>query len=285
MISFAQRLSQLFHRTVTGEVLIQELEALLIEADVGPRLTEELCGELRRLPASMKEDPAQLKSALKSKLARYLRLPPSPPKESRALAILVLGVNGVGKTTTIAKLAYYFKTQGNHVLAIAGDTFRAAAIEQLGAWGKRVPFEVIAQSQGSDPAAVVFDGLSAARARKADVVLVDTAGRLHTKQPLIDELKKIERVMAKFDSFLQKQTYLILDATTGQNGLAQAKVFCEAVKIDAAILSKWDSSAKGGVLFVIGKELDLPIAFVGVGERLDDLKPFEPQHFIDELLA
>lgn len=280
--SFTSRLSALFRRPSSAESLLESLESLLLEADLGPRLTEDLISKLRQLPKDS-QTPETFKAALKSELSTYLQASVSHESALQPLVILIVGVNGVGKTTTIAKLAHYWKSRGKRVITIAGDTFRAAAIDQLKVWGERVGFEVVAQTPGADPGAVVYDGLTAAKARKSEVVIIDTAGRLHTKKPLVDELSKIERVMAKFDATLPRQTLLVLDATTGQNGLAQAKVFSEAVKIDGAILTKWDGTAKGGVVFAIGKELGLPIAFIGVGEAMGDLKPFEPVAFVEAL--
>lgn len=283
-MGFVSRLTALFRRSSGGDVLIDELETLLIEADLGPRLAAELCRSLKDLPSHERNDSAHLQAMLKEKLAEHVRAfsPPHSEEGKRPRVILLLGANGVGKTTTLAKLAHHFESKGQKVLAIAGDTFRAAAIEQLKVWGERGQFDVIAQKPQADPAAVVYDGLSAARARGVDLVLIDTAGRLHTQEPLLAELKKIDRVIAKFDT-VERQAYLVLDANTGQNGLLQAKVFSETLPIDAVILTKWDGSGKGGVLFAIGKELKLPLAFIGVGEKLDDLVPFNPERFINGL--
>lgn len=279
---FSSRLRDLFGRGGNREALLLELEGVLLESDAGPRLTQELLDFLRALPKE--SDHAEgLKQALKDRLKTYVRAHEPKLEKDHLHAWLILGVNGVGKTTTLAKLMARFKQSGTRVIAIAGDTFRAAAIEQLQVWGKRLGVDVIAQSFGADPGAVIFDGLQAARARKMEVALIDTAGRLHTKTPLIDELRKIERVITKFDATLPRQTFLVLDSTIGQNGLAQARAFSEAVKIDAAILTKWDGSAKGGVLFAIGKELGLPIAFVGIGEKAEDLRPFDVDVFIEGL--
>ena len=277
--AFASRLSQMFRQDRGVNVLLSELEQVLLEADLGPRLTDDLIARLRALPKE--KTPEGFKRALKIALSSYVRSFPSPDPRHGPMVFLILGVNGAGKTTTIAKLAHFWKSRGKQVMVIAGDTFRAAAIEQLKVWGERVGFEVVAQTPGADPGAVLYDGLSAAKARAADVVLVDTAGRLHTKKPLLDELSKLDRVMGKFA--LQQERYLVLDATMGQNGLAQARVFSEALPVDAAILTKWDGSAKGGVLFAIGRELGLPVAFVGVGEGMGDLEPFDPEQFITAL--
>lgn len=283
MRRFSDRIAQLFRGTSSVDQLLDNLEELLLLADVGPRLVASLLAALRALPKG-KKTLEGLKAALKSELLTCVkahRMPEAPgPKPA---VILLLGVNGVGKTTTLAKLAYFLKQSGKSVLAVAGDTFRAAAIEQLAVWGKRLDIPVVAQGPNSDPGAVLYDALGAARARGVDVVLMDTAGRLHTKKPLVDELAKLGRIIDKIDPSLPRYAYLVLDAVTGQNGLAQAKIFSQALQIDAVILSKWDGSAKGGVLFAIGRELGLPIAFVGTGETLEALQAFDPRAFVAAL--
>jgi fused signal recognition particle receptor len=197
--------------------------------------------------------------------------------------VLFLGVNGVGKTTTIGKLAAQYKTGGKKVLLVAGDTFRAAAVEQLEAWGRRAGVELIKHRAGSDPSAVVYDGMQAAKSRGIDVLLIDTAGRLHTKVHLLEELKKIRRVIAREQPGAPHETLLVLDATTGQNGLQQAKVFKEATAIDGIVLTKLDGTAKGGVIISIQEELGVPVRYVGVGEDVEDLQPFEAQRFVEAL--
>jgi fused signal recognition particle receptor len=205
-----------------------------------------------------------------------------PPADGRISVILVVGVNGVGKTTSIAKLAYSYKEQGKRVVLAAGDTFRAAAIDQLKVWGERVKLPVIAHQPGGDPAAVVFDALESAK-KNADIVIVDTAGRLHTKFNLMEELKKIRRVVDK--AGIEPQVLLVLDATTGQNGLTQARYFTEAVKVTGILLAKLDSTAKGGIVFAICDELKIPILYIGTGQELEDFAPFDPKEFVEALFS
>ncbi len=199
--------------------------------------------------------------------------------------ILVIGVNGVGKTTSIAKLARAFRRDGERVILAAGDTFRAAAIEQLKLWGERVGAPVIAHQQGQDASAVVFDAMAAAKKRNADVVLIDTAGRLHSKSNLMEELKKINRVVQRSDPTAPHEVLLVIDAVTGQNGLAQAKTFAEAVGVTAIFLTKLDGTAKGGIVFAIADQLGIPVRFIGTGEKADDIAPFDPEAFVDALFA
>ena len=201
----------------------------------------------------------------------------------RPWVVLLLGVNGVGKTTTIGKLAAQYKAGGKKVLLVAGDTFRAAAVEQLEAWGRRAGVELIKHRAGSDPSAVVYDGMQAAKSRAIDVLLIDTAGRLHTKVHLVEELKKIRRVISREQPGAPHETLLVLDATTGQNGLQQAKVFKEATDIDGIVLTKLDGTAKGGVIISIQEELGVPVRYIGIGEDVDDLQPFEAERFVEAL--
>ncbi|PLV59285.1 signal recognition particle-docking protein FtsY [Thermotoga sp. KOL6] len=257
----------------------EELEELLIQADVGVETTEYI---LKRL----EEKDGEALEALKETLLEILDFDPSlkepiePP-----FVITVVGVNGTGKTTSCGKLAKMFIDQGKEVVLAASDTFRAAAIEQLKIWGERVGATVIAHSEGSDPAAVAFDAVSHAVARGKDVVIVDTAGRLHTKKNLMEELRKIHRVIKKKVPEAPHETLLVIDATTGQNGLIQARTFKEAVDVTGIILTKLDGTAKGGITLAIVKELGIPIKFVGVGEKVDDLKPFDPHAFVEVLLS
>jgi fused signal recognition particle receptor len=211
------------------------------------------------------------------------RVAATPPLSTRPWVILFLGVNGVGKTTTIGKIAAQYRDAGKKVLLVAGDTFRAAAIEQLEAWGRRVGVEIIKHRPGADPSAVVFDGMQAAKSRGIDVLLIDTAGRLHTKLHLIEELKKIRRVIAREQSDAPHETLLVLDATTGQNGLQQARVFKEATDISGIVLTKLDGTAKGGVIISIQEELSVPVRYIGVGEDVEDLQPFDPAGFVQAL--
>ncbi|MFN4263973.1 MAG: signal recognition particle-docking protein FtsY [Thioalkalivibrionaceae bacterium] len=210
----------------------------------------------------------------------------SAPAEARVpFAILVVGINGAGKTTTIGKLAHRFRGEGRSVVLAAGDTFRAAAVEQLQTWGARLDVPVIAQGPGADSAAVIFDALQAAKARRADVVIADTAGRLHTQNNLMDEIRKVKRVMARFDSSTPHETLLVLDGGTGQNALTQARAFDEALDLTGLVITKLDGTAKGGVLFALAERMKLPIRFIGVGEKADDLQPFVAREFVRALLG
>lgn len=268
-----------------------ELEERLIQADLGAHTTGDLIEGLQAQHARKPFlDPRDAELALRSELLKLLKSTGDtglflPAVTDGIAIILVIGVNGVGKTTSIAKLTHYFKDGGRYPILIAGDTFRAAAIDQLKIWGERTDVSVIAQAPGSDPASVVFDGIGAAVARGADTVLIDTAGRLHTKINLMEELKKVRRVVERRHPGAPHETLLVLDAITGQNGLMQAKSFAHAVGVTGLILSKLDSSAKGGVVFAIAQELKLPIKFIGTGERLEDLSPFDPDEFVQALFA
>ncbi|MDR2934873.1 MAG: signal recognition particle-docking protein FtsY [Candidatus Adiutrix sp.] len=283
----AGRLEALLSRSRSiDDALLDELEEILITADIGVRTTGDLLSKIR-LQAAKKElaDPAALKAALKARLIEMLDRPaPDPPWEAKPVVFLVAGINGVGKTTTIAKLARRFQAGGLSVLLAAGDTFRAAAVEQLTVWAERLGADLVAQPTGADPSAVVFDALTAARARGADVVLIDTAGRLHTKVNLMDELKKIKRTAAKALPGAPHHTILVLDGNTGQNAVRQAQTFHEAVGVDSAVITKLDGTAKGGVVVSIAHELKIPIAFIGLGEALDDLQPFDPRAFAEAVL-
>ena len=269
----------------------EELEEVLISADVGVETSLELVGRLRSITADMRyNDPQQVFDALKLELLAGLKSDSPSDFDADAelsetpLVVLVVGVNGAGKTTSIAKLAHHFQESGKRVLLGAGDTFRAAAIEQLQALGQRVGVDVISHRQGADPGAVAFDAFQAARARKADVLIIDTAGRLHTKSNLMEELKKIVRVIGRLDSAAPHQVLLILDATTGHNGLAQAKSFTEAVGCTGVFLAKLDGTAKGGIVLAVRESLGLPILFIGTGEKLEDMAVFDPEEFVDAIL-
>ena len=276
----------LFDRPAFGEELWDELEELLISADVGVSTTGKLIGRLKeRVDKEKIREGAQVSTALKQEMVSMLTVPGEGlalSTDSKIGVILVVGVNGVGKTTSIAKLAYSFKEQGKRVVLAAGDTFRAAAIDQLKVWGERLKVPVIAHQPGGDPAAVVFDALESAR-KNADIVIVDTAGRLHTKFNLMEELKKIRRVVDK--SSIEPSVLLVLDATTGQNGLTQAKYFTEAVKVTGILLAKLDSTAKGGIVLAICDELKIPILYIGTGQELDDFAPFSPKDFVEALFS
>jgi fused signal recognition particle receptor len=284
--SLAGGLESLFlgDREVDAEVL-DELEEILITADIGVDTTFRLVEVIRdRVKRRELRNAARLKEALREEMVELLTGAPAPAHTVRPWVVLLVGVNGVGKTTTIAKLAHQDRSQGLQPLLIAADTFRAAAVEQLEIWGERVGAQVVKQKTGADPAAVVFDGLAAAQARDADTVYVDTAGRLHTKVNLMEELKKIHRTAAKKLSGAPHETLLILDATTGQNALSQVRMFHEAVGVTGIILTKLDGTAKGGMALAVAHETGLPLRFLGVGEGLDDLQPFDPEAFVAAIL-
>ncbi len=279
------RVISLFDRAEFGEELWDELEELLISADVGVATTEKLLGRLRRRVEKEKlKEAAAVRDVLKEEIVSILTVGngKKPQADAGLAVILVVGVNGVGKTTSIAKLAHSYREQGKRVILAAGDTFRAAAIDQLKIWGERIKVPVIAHQPGGDPAAVVFDALEAGR-KNADVVIVDTAGRLHTKFNLMEELKKIRRVVDR--SGIEPHVVLVLDANTGQNGLTQAKYFTEAVKVNGIFLAKLDSTAKGGIVLAICDELKIPILYIGTGQELEDIAPFHPQEFVEALFS
>ncbi|MGD9075542.1 MAG: signal recognition particle-docking protein FtsY [Desulfobacteraceae bacterium] len=282
------RLDQLIFGTKEIDAdLLDELEEILFTSDLGVATTQELIDRVQAAVARKElDDPEKLKAALKEHIHAFLKVSASEhqnPGPGEPLIIMVIGVNGVGKTTTIGKAAHHFKAQGKKVMLVAADTFRAAAVEQLGIWGERVDAEVIKQKTGSDPSAVVFDAISAAQARDMDVVLIDTAGRLHTKTNLMDELEKIQRVAGRKLPGAPHQTWLVLDATTGQNALSQAEMFHKALGVTDIILTKLDGTAKGGIVVGICHQLGLPIGFIGIGERLDDLRPFDADDFVNAL--
>ena len=269
---------------ITDE-LYDDLEEQLILADTGAdvamRLVEELRQEVRRKHLKTGADALE---ALKGIIREMLRADGEMQLSGRPAVVLVIGVNGVGKTTSIAKLAHLYKQQGKRVMLAAGDTFRAAAAEQLCFWAERADVPVVKHSEGADPAAVVYDAMSAAKARRVDAVLVDTAGRLHNKQNLMNELNKISRVIDRECPDSSRETLLVLDATTGQNGLIQAKQFSETAQVTGSVLTKLDGTAKGGIVIAIAKELGVPVKFAGMGEGVDDLQPFDPRAFTEALL-
>ncbi len=277
-----------FGEKIVDAEMLDDLEALLIRADVGLQATEQIIVDLHdRLGRSQLADGRAVYQALHQKMCNLLASCEGPlalPQAAPAV-ILMVGVNGAGKTTTIGKLTQRLSGEGHKVLLAAGDTFRAAAVEQLQAWGERTGVPVIAQQPGADPAAVIYDALQAARSRDIDLVLADTSGRLHTQDGLMDELRKIKRVIGKFDSTAPHEVLLVLDAGNGQNGLAQARAFNQAVGVTGLVLTKLDGTAKGGIVFAIAAELGLPIKFVGVGEGVDDLRPFSAAEYVDALLA
>ncbi|MBQ3864445.1 MAG: signal recognition particle-docking protein FtsY [Clostridia bacterium] len=258
----------------------EDLEATLIQADVGVATSEDVIARLReKIYAERITEPQKARDALKEILSSMMETVPFAPEYPAV--ILIVGVNGVGKTTAIGKLAGYYRESGRSVMMAAADTFRAAAAEQLTIWSQRAGVPIVKHQEGADPAAVVYDALESFKARHADLLLVDTAGRLHNKTHLIEELRKIRRVIARGCEEAKVYTLMVLDATTGQNGVSQAKVFRDAVDLDGIILTKLDGTAKGGVVFSIKKELDLPVYFVGVGEGIDDLRPFDAENFAD----
>jgi fused signal recognition particle receptor len=267
--------------------LLEEIETLLLTADVGIEATQSIIKSLTdKVSRHQLKDADALMDALQQAL-RDLLAPVAQPlhidNTHKPYVILVVGVNGVGKTTTIGKLAKYLQTQGQNVMLAAGDTFRAAAVEQLQAWGEQNHIPIIAQGSGADSASVIFDAVQSATARGIDVVIADTAGRLHNKSHLMEELKKIKRVMSKIDANAPHEVLLVLDAGTGQNALAQAKTFQEAVNVTGLALTKLDGTAKGGIIFAMAKQLSLPIRFIGVGEAIDDLRPFDAKEFVSAL--
>jgi len=278
----------LFDRPAIGDEVWAELEELLIAADVGVSTTEKLVEKVKQRVAKEKIDQGSLvRAALQDEMVNILRIDQKeePVNLSLPRVMLVVGVNGGGKTTSIAKLAYSLKNEGKSVILVAADTFRAAAIDQLKCLGGRVGVDVIAHQSGADPGAVVFDALQAARSRQVDEVIIDTAGRLHTKFNLMEELKKIKRVTAKADATAPHEVILVLDATTGQNGLTQARYFTEAVGVTGIFLAKLDGTAKGGIVLPICDELKIPIQFVGTGEKLEDMALFNAEAFVEALCS
>ena len=285
------RLRGLFSSPRLDASVWDDLEEILISGDVGVETSLALVEKLRTLAAQEGHGaPEQVWQALKQELVAILQAPAggglAQGGETTAspLVILMIGVNGVGKTTSIAKLAYHFKEQGQKVVVGAADTFRAAAMEQMQLWGQRVGVDVIAHQQGGDPGAVVFDAFQAAQARGADVLIIDTAGRFHTKSNLMDELRKIKRVLARLDPSAPHEVLLTLDATTGQNGLIQARQFTESVDCSGIFLAKLDGTARGGIVLAISRELGLPILFIGTGEQMEDMALFDAEEFVDALL-
>ena len=282
------KITRLFDRARVDESVWEELEELLISADVGVDTTADLVQRVKeRAKAEKLSDGPKVREVLKQEMVKKLSLDGASPREivSSPEVILVAGVNGSGKTTSIAKLAHSYKKEGKRVILAAADTFRAAAIEQLQRWGERIGVEVIAHRSGGDPGAVVFDALDAARSRGIHVVIVDTAGRLHTKFNLMEELKKIKRVASRIDQSAPHQVLLVLDATTGQNGLTQAKYFTEAIGITGIFLAKLDGTAKGGIVLSICDSLKIPILYIGTGEGVEDLAPFDAESFVEALCS
>jgi fused signal recognition particle receptor len=282
--SFFGRISGLFNRSKIEDSVWDELEELLISSDVGVDTTEKLLARVKKRVKDQKlAEGSQVRSALKEEMTRMLDVAPgqSAVAQGSTRIILLVGVNGTGKTTSIAKLAREYKAAGERVLIGAADTFRAAAIDQLKMWGERVGVDVIAQQPGADPGAVVFDTLQAAQNRNANVVIIDTAGRLQTKHNLMDELKKIRKVASKYEA--SQEVLLVIDATTGQNGLSQARSFTEATDVTGIFLSKLDGTAKGGIVLAICDSLQIPIKYIGTGEQIEDMAPFDAKSFVDAI--
>jgi fused signal recognition particle receptor len=287
-MTFAERIKNLFRIGTSNEALFEELADLLVEGDLGPALALSVADELKAACRGRRlEDPLAIRSELKSILSRYGRETRIEPQAGKLNIFLVLGVNGVGKTTTCAKLANYYRQRGlaEGIILAAGDTFRAAAIDQLKIHGERLGLRVVAQKPGSDPGAVLWDALDAARAEGAGLVLADTAGRMHTRADLLRELGKIDKIVASRAQGAEYRRLLVIDSTTGQNGLSQAETFSQALPIDGIVLTKHDSSAKGGMVIRLAKELGLATAFVGTGEGYGDIEPFSLASFIDSFIG
>ncbi len=283
--AFGQIASLLGASEINGDTW-NELEAILIQADLGLEITASLMDSLKHVVQTEGLTHAtELSAALRKELRANLESAPSLSFGQKPTIILVVGVNGSGKTTTIAKLASRFQAEGSKILLGAADTFRAAAVDQLQVWGDRLGVEVIAGAPESDPGAVAFNTIQAGVARGVDIILIDTAGRLHTRFNLMEELRKVYRVVGKALDGAPHEVWLVLDATTGQNALQQARSFKEAVKVTGVILSKLDTSARGGMAFAVQRELGLPILFAGLGEKAEDLQPFDPEAFVDGILS
>ena len=277
------KIAKLFDQARVEDTVWDELEELLIAADVGVATTQKLIERVKqRVKTEKLNEAAQVRAALEEEMVSLLTVESGMAAVSNSVslyAILVVGVNGSGKTTSIAKLAHSLKSEGKKVILAAADTFRAAAIDQLKRWGERVGVEVVAHQPGGDPGAVVYDAIQAAQNRRVQVVIIDTAGRLHTKFNLMEELKKIKRVVGKYE--MPQEVLLVIDATTGQNGLAQARHFTEAVGVNGIFLAKLDGTAKGGIVLSICDELKIPITYIGTGEQLGDIAPFDANTFVN----
>ncbi|WPA81797.1 signal recognition particle-docking protein FtsY [Bacillus cereus] len=290
--SFADKVNDLVYRyRKVDEDFFEELEEILIGADVGVATVMELIDQLKEeVQRRNIQDSKEVQAVISEKLVGIYKGDSDfsneiNMQEDQLTVVLFVGVNGVGKTTTIGKLAHKFKSEGKSVLLAAGDTFRAGAIEQLEVWGDRVGVEVIKQGSGSDPAAVMYDAVQAAKARKVDVLLCDTAGRLQNKVNLMKELEKVKRVIEREVPGAPHEVLLVIDATTGQNGLSQAKTFREATNVTGIVLTKLDGTAKGGIVLAIRNEMDVPVKFVGLGEQMDDLQQFDPEQYVYGLFA
>jgi len=285
--SFVERVDSIFTGRKIDEETLEELEEILITSDVGTKASAEIIKTIREKSEKGEvSDVDSVKELLKKEMVSILgNSQPIMVYGDKPFVILAIGVNGVGKTTTIGKLAHRFYSQGLSVLLAAGDTFRAAGIEQLEIWAKRANAQLVKHQSGSDPAAVAFDAIAAARHRDVDVVIVDTAGRLHTKSPLMEELKKVKRVIEKAMTGAPQEVLLVVDATTGQNALRQAEMFNNAIGVTGVALTKLDGTAKGGIVFAIRKDFGIPVRLIGIGEKIDDLQDFNPQEFVEALFS
>jgi fused signal recognition particle receptor len=286
---FVEQMDRLFlgKKTVDGD-LLDELEGLLFSADLGVKTSSQLIGGVQQgLKRGDLKEPEKVKDFIKQEIFRILQSGEKPLSidlsQTKPFIFMVVGVNGVGKTTTIAKIAHQYSSQGKKILIGAADTFRAAAVEQLEVWANRVGADLIKQSKGTDPSAVAFDSIHAAKARNMDLVFIDTAGRLHTKVNLMEEIKKVKRIIGRECPGAPHEILLVLDATTGQNAISQAKLFNEAIGVTGIALTKLDGTAKGGIIIGITEELNIPIRYIGVGEGVDDLKEFNASQFVQAL--
>jgi len=288
--NFTEGLAALFlGKKTIDEDLLEELETSLLLADIGVDATKDIIQSLtQKVSRKELQDASALEISLKAELESLLLKVERPlviPNQSTPFVILMVGVNGVGKTTTIGKLAKKFQAEGRSVMLAAGDTYRAAAVEQLQVWGERNSIPVVAQHTGADSASVIYDALESAKAKNIDVLIADTAGRLHTSSNLMEELVKVKRVMSKLDDAAPHEVMLVLDAGTGQNAINQAKQFNESVSLSGLVLSKLDGTAKGGVIFSIAKNIGIPVRYIGIGEGIDDLRPFDSKEFIEALFS
>ncbi len=284
---FAEKLKDLFTGRKIDEAFFEELEDTLIEGDLGAKLTDEIVTELRETAKKEKiTDASELQKRMKEILSGYINAYTEKPEKGKLNVYMILGVNGVGKTTTIAKMAKRYTAEGYKVLLAAGDTFRAAAVDQLDIHAERLGIRIVKQQMGSDPGAVIYDAISSAEAHGDNLILADTAGRMHNKENLMKELQKMDKVIkARGVEESCYRKFLVIDATTGQNGVSQTLLFNQAVKLDGIILTKYDSAAKGGALIQIGRTLGLPVLFVCVGEKYDDIKPFDKEEFLNSLMG
>jgi fused signal recognition particle receptor len=286
---FVEQMDRLFlGKKSIDQDLLDELEALLFAADLGVKTSSQMIeGVQQGLKRGELKDPSKVKEFIQREIFRILKSGEKPISinfsQTRPFVFMVVGVNGVGKTTTIGKIASQYSAQGKHVLIAAADTFRAAAVEQLEVWAKRAGADLIKQSKGTDPSAIAFDSIHAAKARNMDLVFIDTAGRLHTKVNLMEELKKVKRIVSREHPGAPHEVLLVLDATTGQNAISQAKLFNEAIGVTGIALTKLDGTAKGGIIVGITEELNIPIRYIGIGEGIDDLKEFNSSEFVQAL--